>query len=495
VYLLRLLLIRGLSGELYLIAALVGLSTASVRFLPVAAWGCLAFCLLRFVRRRLFHQSARHSPWLTADPFVTLLILTLGLSVLITAFPDNTVPQVLRTFTGIALFYAIVNWANERNRIARLRLITIALCGGLSVMALAGPFIVDWQEGKFLIIPGTVYANFRLLVSDSVNPNVLAGALIIFMPLPLANLSFLVKDCPALDLVTSVVSLILSIIMLVLAQSRGALVAFAIATTALLVLRRWKIVIVLAILAILIAVYFLLDTAALIATAESLSVTNALNGLDNRIEIWSRAWYMVQDFAFTGIGMGSFEQVTEMLYPLIITPPGVPHAHNLFLQIAVDLGVPGLIAWLGILITVIVSSWRAYRSADSTLRALGAGLLASQVALCVHGLTDAVTWGMVRSAPLVWALWGAAVAAGLAARGSGVDQPPALTGPSRSVESRDGDQREHGQHHHAPNPPIPDHTGHAPMSVHLADQRRPAVCQSQQAGDDGRIRVARAGQP
>jgi hypothetical protein len=30
----------------------------------------------------------------------------------------------------------------------------------------------------------------------------------------------------------------------------------------------------------------------------------------------------------------------------------------------------------------------------------------SQVALGVHGLTDAVTWGMVRPEPFVWILWG-----------------------------------------------------------------------------------------
>jgi hypothetical protein len=30
---------------------------------------------------------------------------------------------------------------------------------------------------------------------------------------------------------------------------------------------------------------------------------------------------------------------------------------------------------------------------------LGAGLLHSQLALVLHGLTDAVTWGMVRLAP------------------------------------------------------------------------------------------------
>jgi putative inorganic carbon (HCO3(-)) transporter len=47
------------------------------------------------------------------------------------------------------------------------------------------------------------------------------------------------------------------------------------------------------------------------------------------------------------------------------------------------------------------------------LAALGAGLLGSQIALIVHGLTDAVTWGMVRPAPVVWALWGTVIAAAL----------------------------------------------------------------------------------
>jgi putative inorganic carbon (HCO3(-)) transporter len=37
--------------------------------------------------------------------------------------------------------------------------------------------------------------------------------------------------------------------------------------------------------------------------------------------------------------------------------------------------------------------------------------LGSQLALAVHGITDAVTWGMVRPAPLIWALWGLAIAA------------------------------------------------------------------------------------
>jgi hypothetical protein len=41
---------------------------------------------------------------------------------------------------------------------------------------------------------------------------------------------------------------------------------------------------------------------------------------------------------------------------------------------------------------------------------LGAGLLCSQIALVVHGLLDATTWG-ARPALIVWALWGIGMAA------------------------------------------------------------------------------------
>ncbi len=140
-------------------------------------------------------------------------------------------------------------------------------------------------------------------------------------------------------------------------------------------------------------------------------------GLEQRVEIWSRAIYMVQDFSFTGVGMGSFGRVADLLYPFFLAPPGqIPHAHNLFLQVAVDLGIPGLLAWLAVLFTVMVAAWQVYRSGrrhphGSYRTALGAGLLASQAALMVHGLTDAVVWGMTKPSVVLWAVWGLALAA------------------------------------------------------------------------------------
>jgi putative inorganic carbon (HCO3(-)) transporter len=144
---------------------------------------------------------------------------------------------------------------------------------------------------------------------------------------------------------------------------------------------------------------------------------DTLGSLNGRMEVWSRAIYMIQDFPFTGIGMGTFTPVADALYPFFLAEPGsISHAHNLFLQVGVDLGIPGLLAWLAIWMLVLVTAWQVYQHGraihDGWVMGLGAALCCSQLALVTHGLLDAVTWGMVKPAPIVWALWGLTMASG-----------------------------------------------------------------------------------
>jgi putative inorganic carbon (HCO3(-)) transporter len=136
-----------------------------------------------------------------------------------------------------------------------------------------------------------------------------------------------------------------------------------------------------------------------------------LGGSEGRGEVWTRALYILEDFPLTGVGLGAFTRVTDLLYPLFRYPPGaIGHAHNLFLQVGVDVGLPGLAAWLAMYLLALAISWRAYRlgsvNGDWWMAGLGSGLFAGQIALGVHGLVDAVVWGMVRPAPLVWGVWG-----------------------------------------------------------------------------------------
>jgi putative inorganic carbon (HCO3(-)) transporter len=64
--------------------------------------------------------------------------------------------------------------------------------------------------------------------------------------------------------------------------------------------------------------------------------------------------------------MNAFRKVVPVLYPLFTIPSelDIPHAHNEFLQAALDLGIPGLIAFLVLYIGVfwmLADVWRATR--------------------------------------------------------------------------------------------------------------------------------------
>ncbi|MFB0536211.1 MAG: hypothetical protein ACETWR_14640, partial [Anaerolineae bacterium] len=92
----------------------------------------------------------------------------------------------------------------------------------------------------------------------------------------------------------------------------------------------------------------------------------------------------------------------------------------LFLQVAVDLGLPGLVAYLALWLSCLVVAWRAYFvsrrrpvlsgvEGERGLAALAAGLGCSLVVMGLHGLVDAVTWG-TKPAVVAWAVMGMAMA-------------------------------------------------------------------------------------
>lgn len=352
------------------------------------------------------HWSAR-TP---VDWALVVLLLTLPVTMWATALPAKTLPQMQRLLAGVVLFYALVNWAKGWKR---LRWSRDAAVGVGLLLAAAAPFVVQWNAVKLAFIPSELYARFRLLVADAANPNVMAGSLVLLLPLGAALLLFNWRGAHLAERGLGVAFLLLGGAILLLSQSRSAWLALGAALAVLVILRwrrGWLVVLggglALALLALLAGPQPLV---------EALVSSPTLGGLEGRLEVWSRAVYMIQDFPFTGIGMGAFTEVADRLYPFFLYAPGTAeHAHNLFLQVAVDLGIPGLVAWLAILLGSLAAAfltWRASRHADQAgLAGMGAGLLAAQAALVVHGLSDAVVWGMVRPAPLVWLVWGLAAA-------------------------------------------------------------------------------------
>jgi putative inorganic carbon (hco3(-)) transporter len=392
--------------EIWLVGLLAATSFLIESLLP---WAVVIAALYWPVRWIAF---GRLSVRTTSDLGVVLVALMSLISLGVTLLPEVTYPQVLRLALGIGLFYAVANWVTSA---FRLRWLTIGILVAGLVLAGVAFIGVEWFTDKQFFIPSFPMESLPLLLTNTINPNVMAGSLALFLPLALALVVFGYRQMPWSLLVFSFLSALAMGMVLVITRSRGALLAIGFVMVLLPLLRfrfGWALLLI-AGFAFMGILYIYSPENVL----DALSSSNTIGGVAGRIEIWSRAIYMIQDFPFTGIGMGSFMQLADLLYPFFLASPGsIDHAHNLLLQVAVDLGLPGLLGWLAVLLTVTWIAWKVYQfglqSRDQWATGLGAGILLSQVAMLVHGQVDAVVWGMVRAAPFVWLVWGLAAAAG-----------------------------------------------------------------------------------
>ena len=393
------------SLEIWPVAFCIAASIASERALPLALAVAGAFLLIRSIA---YCRLTVRTP---ADWAVALFLLMLPVTLWATALPDITRPQVYRILTGIALYYAIVNWTTT---LQRFRLLLVGnLIAGIS-LALIAPLSVKWIVDKLTFLPPSLYERFSLLLFDTIHSNVMAGQLVILLPPALGLLLFSWQRLNWLERIVAGMAALFMSSVLLLTQSRGGLMAFGASLLMLIVLRWRRSWLLLPICAVIGAIA--VPSVGITAILDVLTSKVTFRGIDGRLELWSRALYMIQDFPFTGIGMGLYTEIADVFYPFFLTTSSAaPHAHNLFLQVAVDLGIPGVVAWLAILMLVVTGAWQLYRhgrvTGDGWVAGIGAGLLCSQVALMTHGLTDAVTWGIVRAAPIVWGLWGLTIAA------------------------------------------------------------------------------------
>lgn len=410
--------------ELWPLAISVALATFTQRW---AAWGLgliAALWLVRWVGRG--HLTVR-TP---LEWPVILLLLTVPATFYATTDARVTFTCVSRLLAGLALVYGLANYVQ---RGAHVSLVVLGLTSVGLALVVVSPVTVGWfSDAKSFLIPSRVYAALPTLVGDTIHPNMMAGALVLLLPFPLALLSldssvplpsvagavpsFVVGllDTRWLRRLWGAVTALLMLAVLLLTKSRGGWIAGAVVVFLFLV-RRWRYLLAL-IPVVALGVGLLAWRGDLTTLLDGISTGGAVSGWEGRVEIWSRALYMIQDFPFTGIGMGTFSDVANVLYPFFLAGPDaeVPHAHNLFLQVAVDLGIPGLIAFVSIL---LLSIWCAIqgvgfydRRQDRAMSAVAWAGLASLAGMLVHGSVDATTWAIGRGAFVPWAVIGILIA-------------------------------------------------------------------------------------
>lgn len=363
-------------------------------------------------------------PW-PETPFNAALLLfavAVAVGTLVTAWPELTLSKATGLVLGLGLFRAMAGLREDRG----LRWGWLVLAGAGIAIAVVGTLSTQFYVKIPVVAPLIERLPARLLTlpegpEGGVSANQFAGVLAFYLPLALGWLGLaldrvlrsrtirdsgmpfverVVRYSPRLLLAGA--SVVVTSVLLVVTQSRSGWIGGVAGVLALVAMRLWasRRRSLRAVLLGL-AAFIVIGTGALVvrvpaeawdrAWGDDVVAETEITGrvsFSGRVEIWSRALYAIQDFPFTGCGLGTLRKVVPVLYPLFTVSPNrdIAHAHNIFLQTATDVGLPGLIAYLALLGVAAVVAWQGegYR---------GLPLLAALVALHIYGLTDAIALG------------------------------------------------------------------------------------------------------
>lgn len=396
---------------------------------PPGTAAALVAILVTWLARGLLTRS----PWPQTPLNGALLAwsVMVGVGILVTAIPELTLAKATGLFLGMAVWRYCVYFLRMPARLRWAALGFILL--GLALTAL-GVLTTNWPSKIPFLQTLLAYLPKRLLAlpeasAAGVHANQLGGTVVFYFPF---TLSLLLDRPPQrhrwvwrLGIGGALLGLTA---LLVLTQSRSAWLGMWGSALALLLLwavmplpkskRPWLLGAALGLLLLAGAGAWFIGPERLQTLLQEPSGMTALgnvSSLNFRYEVWRWALAAIQDFPFTGCGLGTFREVVRLLYPVNVVPTyDIAHAHNIFLQVALDVGLPGLIAYLALLALTI---WLGIQTArhNPQVRALALGLVSGLMALHIYGLMDALAPGS-KSGVLFWYALGMLTALPCAAR-------------------------------------------------------------------------------
>ena len=216
------------------------------------------------------------------------------------------------------------------------------------------------------------------------NPNILAEYLIMLIPISV-GLFWYNKEIKkkVLYLGTTLVMTLA----LILTLSRGGWLGFAFSAFVFILIIERKLL--LSIIPISVLGIYLLPQSIINRILSIGNMADSSNAY--RLKMWEITRQIIKDNWKAGVGFGHlpFKQTFESY---IRTMPTY-HAHNTFLEVAAEIGIPGLIVFLFFLFIIFkYGILKIYNSQDRYIKVLGAGVISGLAGVLLHGLVENVLY-------------------------------------------------------------------------------------------------------
>ena len=386
-------------------------------------------------------SSGRLIPRTSLDLPILVLAIALTASLIFTYDMSRSAEAAAGLVLSIGVYFAVVHQSSTP-RGWTLALVAY-LAGGTALAAIA-LFGTEWLYKVELFAPITRSLPPRIYQligpEGTFHPNIVAGTLLWILPVLLGVTVQRFTDSAVAGLrqnrrgekigtLLLVLALLMVFSVFVLLQSRGAYIGFllSLAGVGAVAAHNWGGVKPVSVLGLLTAgvalaglVGFLTfggypalaEGKLLDVPARFVSALRGYSGIPTRLELWSHALMSVRDHPLTGLGIGAFQPAVWRLYPLELIPREIDfvHPHNHLLSAAVDLGIPGLAAyvWIWVMTALLLSkTWRMARTNWTKILVLGFG--GSLLAYFIYGMTDAIALG-TKPGVVWWYMLGLVVA-------------------------------------------------------------------------------------
>lgn len=299
-------------------------------------------------------------------------------------------------FVSLGLVFVMVN---SINRLEEFNVIVIFVVFSATIVALIGlyqyvvgvPIDAAWVDVENNPdIKARVYSVFG-------NPNVLAEYLIMTIPLSISLMWYSKKIHKKIIFLATSGVLILA---LVLTLSRGGWIGFAFSAL-IFVLLVEKRLLLSAIPIVLGGILFLPQS----ILHRIMSIGNFADSSNAyRLKMWEITLDIIKDNPIAGVGLGHLP-FKETFETYIRTMPTY-HAHNTYLEIAAELGIPGLIAFLILLFVVFKYGIQTLINGENRyIKIMAAGVFSGLGGLLAHGAVENVIY-LTRIIVYFWILIG-----------------------------------------------------------------------------------------